>query len=108
APQAPVVQQPVAPPPATLSRGNQQVAVIQFGAGSAGLTSNDFTSLERVAEMQRTNRATVRIVAHAQQDAAGSSADQLARANYEISRQRALTVAHQLVRLGVAGTPIRR
>jgi outer membrane protein OmpA-like peptidoglycan-associated protein len=82
-------------------RGNQQVAVIQFGAGSAGLTGNDLVILRRVAEMQRNNRATVRIVAHAQQDASGSSAGQIARANYEVSRQRALAVANQLVRLGV-------
>jgi outer membrane protein OmpA-like peptidoglycan-associated protein len=105
APSAPAVQQP-AVPPATPSRGNQQVAVIQFGAGSAGLTSNDLAILQRVAEMQRNNRATVRIVAHAQQDAAGSSADQVARANYEISRQRALAVANQLVRLGVPANRI--
>ena len=80
--------------------------MIQFGAGSAGLTSNDFAILQRVADIQRTNRATVRIVAHAQQDAAGSSADQAARANYEISRQRALAVANQLVRLGVPANRI--
>jgi outer membrane protein OmpA-like peptidoglycan-associated protein len=48
----------------------------------------------------------VRIVAHAQQDAAGSSADQAARANYEVSRQRALAVASQLVRLGVPANRI--
>jgi outer membrane protein OmpA-like peptidoglycan-associated protein len=105
APPTPAVQQPAAPP-ATSSRGNQQVAVIQFGAGSAGLTGNDFAILQRVAEMQRNNRATVRIIAHAQQDAAGSSADQAARANYEISRQRALAVANQLVRLGVPANRI--
>ena len=81
-------------------RGNQQVAVIQFGAGSAALTGNDFAILQRVAEIQRNSRATVRIVAHAQQDAAGASA------NYEVSRQRALAVANQLVRLGVPASRI--
>lgn len=106
APQAPAVQQPVAPPPAAPGRGNQQVAVIQFGAGSTGLTGNDFAILQRVAEIQRNNRATVRIVAHAQQDAAGSSAGEVARANYEVSRQRALAVANQLVRLGVPANRI--
>jgi outer membrane protein OmpA-like peptidoglycan-associated protein len=105
APQAPVVQQPAAPPAAS-SRGNQQVAVIQFGLGSAGLTGNDFAILQKVAEIQRNNRATVRIVAHALQDAVGSSADQAARANYEVSRQRALAVANQLVRLGVPANRI--
>ena len=75
--------------------------MIQFGQGATGLTGNDFAVLQKVAEIQKNNRGTVRIVAHAQQDAAGSSADQVARANYEISRQRALAVANQLVRLGV-------
>jgi outer membrane protein OmpA-like peptidoglycan-associated protein len=112
APPAPAVQQPVAPPARApygdtkSSGGNVQVAVIQFGAGSAGLTGNDFAVLQKVAEMQRNNRATVRIVAHAQQDASGSSADQAARANYEVSRQRALAVANQLVRLGVPANRI--
>ena len=36
----------------------------------------------------------------------GSSADQAARANYEVSRQRALAVANQLVRLGVPANRI--
>lgn len=98
------MQQPAAPP--APSGGNAQVAVIQFGAGSASLTGNDFAILQKVAEMQRNNHATVRIVAHAQQDASGSSADQAARANYEVSRQRALAVANQLVRLGVPASRI--
>ena len=88
------------------SRSNQQVAVIQFGAGSAGLTGNDFAILQKVAEIQRSNRATVRIVAHAQQDASGASPDQVSRASYEVSRQRALAVANQLVRLGVPANRI--
>jgi outer membrane protein OmpA-like peptidoglycan-associated protein len=103
---AAAVQQPAAPPARAPSGGNVQVAVIQFGAGSAGLTGNDFAVLQKVAEIQRNNRGTVRIVAHAQQDAAGSSADQAARANYEVSRQRALAVANQLVRLGVPANRI--
>lgn len=80
--------------------------MIQFGSGSASLTGNDFAILQKVAEMQRTNQATVRIVGHAQQDASGSSADQVARATYEVSRQRALAVATQLVRLGVPASRI--
>ncbi len=100
------MHQPAAPAAAAPSRGNGQVAVIQFGGGSASLSGNDFAILQKVAEMQRNNRATVRIVAHAQQDASGSSADQAARANYEISRQRALAVANQLVRLGVPASRI--
>lgn len=106
APAAPVSQQPTAPSAKLPSGGNTQVAVIQFGSGSASLTANDIAILQRVAEMQRTNRATVRIVGHSQQDASGSSADQAARANYEVSRQRAFAVATQLVRLGVPASRI--
>lgn len=80
--------------------------MIQFGQGAASLMGNDFAVLQKVAEIQRNNGATVRIVAHAQQDAYGSSADQVARANYEVSRQRALAVANQLVRLGVPANRI--
>ena len=106
APQAPAVPQPAAPQARLPSGGNLQVAVIQFGQGATGLTGNDFAVLQKVAEIQRNNRGTVRIVAHAQQDASGSSADQVARANYEVSRQRALAVANQLVRLGVPANRI--
>jgi outer membrane protein OmpA-like peptidoglycan-associated protein len=77
------------------SARNVQVAVIQFGPGASGLSGNDFAVLQRVAELQRFNRATIRIVAHAAQDGDGSAA------NYEVSRRRALAVAIQLVRLGV-------
>lgn len=106
APSTPVVQQPTAPAAAAPSRGNAQVAVIQFGASSASLAGNDFAILQKVAEMQRNNGAIVRIVAHAQQDASAPSAEQAARVNYEISRQRALAVASQLVRLGVPANRI--
>jgi outer membrane protein OmpA-like peptidoglycan-associated protein len=107
-PSAPPPPMAATPPPTSSapSRGNQQVAVIQFGAGSAGLTGNDFAVLRKVAEIQKNNRATVRIVAHAQQDASGSSADQVARVNYEVSRQRALAVANLLVQLGVPANRI--
>jgi outer membrane protein OmpA-like peptidoglycan-associated protein len=81
--------------------GNVQVAVIQFGRGSSGLGGVDYAVLQKVAEIQRSNRATVRIVAHSAQDAYGSSVSELARANYEVSRRRALAIANQLVRMGV-------
>ncbi len=81
--------------------GPFQVAVIQFGHMSAGLGGKDYAVLEKVAQIQRANGATVRVVAHADQDATGSSVEALARGNFEVSRQRALAVANQLVQLGV-------
>lgn len=79
--------------------------MIQFGAGSANLTGVDLAVLQKVAEIQRSNRATVRIVAHSAQDADGSGAD-VARVNYEISRRRALAVATELVQRGVPANRI--
>jgi outer membrane protein OmpA-like peptidoglycan-associated protein len=129
--QQPVVQQPVAPRPPVAApapptspreadiataqsgavpysaiksppfTGDLQVAVIQFGRGSTGLGGVDYAVLQKVAQIQKSNGASVRIVAHSSQDAYGSSVADLARANYEVSRRRALAIANQLVRLGV-------
>ena len=81
--------------------GPMQVAVIQFGRSSSGLGGNDYDVLARVAEIQRRNGGTIRIVAHADQDAYGSSAAQIERGNFDVSRRRALAVAQQLRALGV-------
>ncbi len=81
--------------------GPMQVAVIQFGRSSSGLGGNDYDVLARVAEIQRRNGGTIRIVAHADQDSYGASAAQLERGNYDVSRRRALAVAQQLRALGV-------
>jgi outer membrane protein OmpA-like peptidoglycan-associated protein len=83
-----------------------QVAVIQFGAMSVELNGKDQAVLARVAQVQRSNGGKVRIVAHSAQDAAGSSPDVLARDNFEVSRQRAIAVANQLMRLGVPANRI--
>jgi outer membrane protein OmpA-like peptidoglycan-associated protein len=71
--------------------GSLQVAVIQFGPSSTGLDGADNEVLARVAEIQRENGGTVRIVAHASQD----------RDNLDVSRRRALATAQELRRLGV-------
>ncbi len=81
--------------------GPMQVAVIQFGRASSGLGENDYGVLAQVAQIQRRNGGTIRVVAHADQDAYGNSAEQLERGNFEVSRRRALAVARQLRALGV-------
>jgi outer membrane protein OmpA-like peptidoglycan-associated protein len=81
--------------------GPMQVAVIQFGRASSGLGENDYNVLAQVAQIQRRNGGTVRVVAHADQDAYGASATQIERGNFEVSRRRALAVAQQLRALGV-------
>jgi len=71
--------------------GSLQVAVIQYGPASTDLDGADSAVLARVAQIQRDNGGTVRIVAHAAQD----------RDNFDVSRRRALGVAQELRRLGV-------
>lgn len=125
APAAPIIQAPPAPAPveADIAKaqsgavpfsdiksppfgGAMQIAVIQFGRASSGLGGNDYDVLARVAQIQRRNGGTIRVVAHADQDAYGASAAQLERGNYEVSRRRALAVARQLRALGVPGDRI--
>ncbi len=77
--------------------GSIQVALIQFGQASAGLDETDQAVLARVAEIQRDNGGTVRIVGHAAADAVSIAQSD----NFDVSRHRALAVARQLRRLGV-------
>ena len=86
--------------------GPLQVAVIQFRPMSSELSGNDYTVLAKVAQIQRANGATVRVVAHSAEDATASSVEALARGNLEVSRQRALAVANRLVQLGVPANRI--
>ena len=81
--------------------GKIQVAVIQFARGSAGLDGIDTAVLARVAEIQRENGGTVRVVAHAAQDVVAASRTGLERGNFDVSRRRALAIAQELRRLGV-------
>jgi outer membrane protein OmpA-like peptidoglycan-associated protein len=83
-----------------------QVAVIQFGRASFGLGDNDRAVISHVAQTQKRNGGTVRIVAHASQDATASSSAELERGNYDVSRRRALAIADQLVRHGVPRSAI--
>jgi outer membrane protein OmpA-like peptidoglycan-associated protein len=68
---------------------------------SSDLTAADIAILQKVVEIQRGSGGMVRIVAHAAEDAYGSSVGALAQGNRDVSRRRALAVASQLIRLGV-------
>ena len=92
----------IRPPPG----GPLQVAVIQFGRASSGLGGRDDEILREVAQIQRKNGGTVRVVAHADQDVSGASVDQIERGNYDVSRRRAINVANQLMALGVPRSAI--
>jgi len=70
------------------------------------LGGNDYQVLSQVAQIYRRNGGTVRIVAHASQDASGQSADVIERGNYEVSKRRALAIVAQLERIGVPRSAI--
>ena len=88
--------------PAPVYYGNTlQVAVVQFGRASSGLSGDDLAVLRDVAEIQKKQGGIVRIVGHASQDASGTDAQSLQQGNYAVSLARANAIASQLVRLGV-------
>ena len=97
-------------PPGTVKSGplgsQIQVAVIQFNRASSGLGGIDMSVLAQVAQMQRRNGGTVRVVAHSAQDVSASSDEALERGNYEVSKRRALAIASQLMALGVPRSAI--
>ncbi len=86
--------------------GPLQVAVIQFGRASSGLGGGDGAILRQVAEIQKQNGGTVRVVAHAEQDVSGASARQIEEGNYDVSRRRAINIADRLMALGVPRSAI--
>ncbi len=91
-----------AAPPAPVYYGNtMQIAVVQFGRASSGLSSDDLRVLRDVAEIQKKQGGVIRIVGHASQDASASDVERLEQANYAVSLARANAIAGQLVRFGV-------
>lgn len=111
----PVTSAPVAapggaaPPPAPVptaggyfaGRGSTlEVAVIQFGRGSAALNAEDRAILREVANIQKRNGGTVRVIGHDGDDGAVVSA-QGRMAAFNVSQARANAVAAELIRQGV-------
>jgi outer membrane protein OmpA-like peptidoglycan-associated protein len=86
--------------------GPLQVAVIQFGRASSGLGGRDGDILKKIAQIQKTNGGTVRVVAHAEQDVTAASVSQIERGNYDVSRRRAINIADRLMALGVPRSAI--
>jgi outer membrane protein OmpA-like peptidoglycan-associated protein len=80
---------------------NMQVAVVQFSRASSGLSSDDLAVLRDVAEIQKKQGGTVRIVGHASQDSTGADVQRLQQGNYTVSLARANAIAAQLARFGV-------
>lgn len=77
-----------------------QIAVIQFGRGSAGLTGEDRGVLRDVAAIHKRNGGTVRVMAYSEDDTTGASVQAKVNA-FAIANGRANAVAAELIRQGV-------
>lgn len=82
-------------PEQTAAGTRQRVATIRFGSGSASLGDPERDILRQVAELHERSGGTIRIVGHS------SGADEAGGADDAVSRQRAIAVAEELVRLGI-------
>ncbi len=86
--------------------GPTQIAVIQFGLGSSGLSGEDRAVLRDVARIQRQNGGMLRVYGHAAQDISGTSVERLRAGNHDVSMRRGTTIANELIRLGVPAESI--
>jgi outer membrane protein OmpA-like peptidoglycan-associated protein len=86
--------------------GQIQVAVIQFGRAQSGVSGTGNDVLADVARMQKRNGGTVRIVAHASEDATAATVQGIEQGNYDMSRRRALAITNQLMAFGVPRSSI--
>ena len=80
--------------------GSLRVATIQFATGSATLDSRDRTILKQVVALQRERGGVLRIVGHASARTANMDAVRHKMVNYEVSAERAQTVAQTLMQFG--------
>ena len=88
-------------PDAGRSRGSSLlVATIQFANGSADLDSRDRTILRNVVALQRERGGVIRIVGHASSRTADMDPVRHKLVNYDVSSERAETVAKTLAELG--------
>ena len=83
--------------------GSFQVATIQFGNGSANLTSEDLRILKEVITIHQQQGGIVRIVGHASSRTRDMAPDAHDKINQKVSLGRADKVARELLRLGMTG-----
>lgn len=86
---------------------SELVAVIYFGHGSGNLNGNDRQVLRGVAALHKQRGGVIRVVGHASARTGTTGAIQHRMANFEVSLQRANTVAAELAALGVAQDKIK-
>jgi len=86
---------------ATGGSGSVKVATILFDDGSTGLGYQERGILQQVAELHRRRGGTVRVVGHASSRTRNMDPDRHRSVNYQISVERASSVARELTKLGV-------
>lgn len=91
-----------APPPvgSAAASGALRVATIQFAAGSATLDSRDRSILRQVVALQRERGGILRVVGHASARTANMEPVRHKMVNYEVSADRAQSIAQTLLQLG--------
>jgi len=80
--------------------GPVQIAVIQFGAGSSGLSGNDLAVLQDVARIYKRSGGVIRVYGHSSNDA------RVEGGNLDVSERRGVNVVNTLRRLGVPANAI--
>lgn len=86
---------------ASLPRGAQMVATIQFSNGSSRLTARDRRILGDVSALHRQGGGRVTVVGHSSQRTRDMDHDRHSRVNQKLSEDRAAAVSRELIRLGV-------
>lgn len=85
-----------------MPNGAKRVATIRFTNGSASLDTQDRKILSEVAQLQKNQNGTLRIIGHASQRTRNMDPVLHKMANFEVSMKRADEVVQELKRLGVA------
>ena len=98
-------QQPLAPIAGTASAQSapvgDPVGVVRFKAGSASLSSRERRGLRRIAQAYRQRGGAIRVEGHASSRTRNMDLVQHRMVNFNVSLDRANSVARELVRLGV-------
>ena len=83
--------------------GSFQVATIQFGNGSARLTTEDVRILREVISIHKQQGGVIRVVGHASSRTRDMAPEKHLRVNHSMSLNRADMVARELLKLGLPG-----
>lgn len=87
-------------PPAGTENGSLKVATIQFAYGSSSLDARDRAILREVLKLQKERGGVIRVVGHASSRTANMDPVRHKMVNFQVSANRAQTVANALTDMG--------